>query len=536
MQDQEKERWTSKLGIILAVASSAIGLGNFLRFPGQAVQNGGGAFMVPYIISFILLGIPVCLSEWIMGRMGGVHGHSSPNIFRNFLTGVPLRFVSSIGILVPILIYVYYVFVEAWCLAYAIDFLRGAINLHPAGLIKGTPEYTEAVVKNANIHFSTLTGSTGNGDSFSGNILLFTTICFMLNFYLVYRGISKGLEAFAKIAVPVLLVLSLIILGRVLTLDGIEKGLGKMWNPDWSSLLRAEVWIAAAGQIFFSLSVGFGIVLIFSSYLSKKDDVTLSGLSAASLNEFVEIGFGGMITIPIAFIFLGASVASFSTFGMGFVAMPVVFSLMPLGQIFGATWFFVLFIAAVTSSVTMIQPGITFLEEGFGFKRRKSVPVLFFVTFCLTLLIVYFNKDFTALDQTDFWVGTFLIYVLATFQVIIYGWVIGVEKGYESGHEGSLLKLPKIFNFVVKFITPTFLICIFVFFLFQNAPDYIRKMNVSSMVEEAIQTGKSVVDAENKAKVALGVFLSIFGIFIFTYFLVDRSLRNIHRKEEGLDN
>ncbi len=492
--------------------------------------------MVPYIISFLLLGIPVCLSEWIMGRMGGTYGHSSPNIFRNFLTGVPLRFVSSIGVIVPVLIYVYYVFVEAWCLSYAIDFFRGAIDLHPQGLTKGTPAYMEAVVKNANTHFSTLTGSTKNGDSFSSNVLFFTAACFILNFYLVYRGISKGLEAFAKIAVPVLLVCSFVILGRVLTLDGIEKGLGKMWNPDWSSLLRAEVWIAAAGQIFFSLSVGFGIVLIFSSYLTKKDDVTLSGLSAASLNEFVEVAIGGMITIPVAFIFLGASVATFSTFGMGFVALPVVFSLMPMGQAFGAIWFFVLFIAALTSSVTMIQPGITFLEEGFGLKRRKSVPILFFATFCLTLLIVYFNKDFTALDQTDFWVGTFLIYVLATIQVLIYGWVIGVDRGYESGHEGSLLRIPKVFNFVVKFITPAFLIIIFLFFIFQNAPDYIRRMNVNLMVEEAIQNGKSVIDAENKAKVALGVFLSILCVFTFTYFLVDRSLRNIHEKEDEAED
>ncbi|MCB1160268.1 MAG: sodium-dependent transporter, partial [Leptospiraceae bacterium] len=422
-----KEKWGSKIGVILVVASSAIGLGNYLRFPGQAVKNGGGAFMVPYIISFLLLGVPVCLSEWILGRMGNRHGHSTPNILRNFLSGFPLRFASTIAIIVPVVIYIYYVFIEAWCLSYAIDFITGAIQLAPEGIQKGTEAYTRTIVDNASKTFMATTGASETGLSFKGNILYYVLICYVINFSLVYLGISRGLESLAKKAVPILLLSSFIVLGRVLSLDGIEKGLGKMWNPDWSSLLKGEVWIAAAGQIFFSLSVGFGIILSFSSYLGKKDDVILSGISASSVNEFVEVALGGMITIPVGFLFLGATVASFGTFGMGFIALPAVFSLMPAGQLFGAIWFTILFIAALTSSISMIQPGISFLEEGFHLKRRYSVSYLFPFTLFFTLLIAYYNKGFIALDLTDFWIGTFLIYILATIQVILYGWKIGPQ-------------------------------------------------------------------------------------------------------------
>ncbi|MCB1178369.1 MAG: sodium-dependent transporter, partial [Leptospiraceae bacterium] len=453
-----KEKWASRLGLILVVASSAVGLGNFLRFPGKAVQNGGGAFMIPYVISFILLGIPVCLSEWIMGRIGGKKGHSAPHIFYNFLgNSFATKFSSTIALLVPTLIYVYYVFIEAWCFSYAIDFIFGNINF-THGMDSSNPNYTSEIVKNSGEYFITLTGANGIGEAFKSKILFATLFCFLFNFLIIYRGLSKGIEALAKIAFPILFISALIILTRVVTLEGIEKGYGYMWNPDWSKLLSGEVWVAAAGQIFFSLSVGFGIVLLFTSYLSDRDDVTLSGLTAASLNEFIEVGLGGMITIPIGFIFLGSAVASFGTFGMGFVALPSVFEMMPGGRIFGAIWFLVLFIAAITSSVTMLQPGISFLEETFHMKRRNSVFTLFAFTFLLTMGILYLNFDSTALDYTDFWVGTIFIYILATIQVIIYGWVIGPDRARKEAEKGALITLPKSFDFLIKYITPAFLI------------------------------------------------------------------------------
>lgn len=526
-----KENWKTKLGLILVVASSAIGLGNFLRFPGMAVKNGGGAFMIPYIVSFILLGIPICLSEWIMGRMGGRHGHSAPNILRHFISGFPLRFTGAIALIVPIGIYVYYVFIEAWCLAYTFDFLLNTINLHPQ-TVAGSDLYTKQLIANSSEHFRSLIGSNAVGDSFKSNILLFTLICFILNFALVYLGIAKGIENFARFSVPVLLICGLFMLGKVMTLDNIDIGLGMMWNPDWSSLLNGEVWIAAAGQIFFSLSVGFGIILSFASYLRKNDDVLLSGLTASSLNELVEVGLGGMITIPIGFLFLGTTVMNYGTFEIGFTAFPAIFTMMPAGNFFGALWFFLLFIAAITSSVTMLQPGISFLEEGFSLKRKYSVSILFVFTLLLTLPIIYFNKDIAALDNADFWIGTFLIFILATIQVIIYSWIIGPERAQKHGEHGSLILLPPGFNFVVKYITPVFLIIIFVTFAYQSLPEYINKMNVDIMAQKALAAGQNVQDAILKANIAKWVFIVILIFTSFVIYLVHIGLKNMEKHNE----
>jgi neurotransmitter:Na+ symporter, NSS family len=522
-----KEKWGSKIGLILVVASSAIGLGNFLRFPGQAVKNGGGAFMVPYLISFLLLGIPVCLSEWIMGRMGGRNGHSSINIFRTLLGDTFLaRFSATIALIIPTFIYIYYIFIEAWCISYAVDFATGNIQFNQGFFDLTDKKSIESIVSNSSDYFLNLTGAKETGAALSTKIIPYTLLCFSVNFLVVYRGLSKGLEKLAKISVPIMFVFAILTLVRVLTLPGIEQGLGFMWNPDWEALKRGEVWVAAAGQIFFSLSVGFGIVLVFTSYLSEKDDVTLSGLTAASLNEMVEVGFGGMITIPVGFLFLGLSVASFGTFGMGFIALPTVFSLMPGGNVFGAIWFLVLFIAAVTSSVTMLQPAINFLEEGYHLKRKTAITILFLFTSLFTFGIIYYNRDFIALDTADFWVGTMLIYILATIQVIIYGWKIGPKNARVHSEKGSLLQIPKFFDFIIKYITPSFLIIILVVFLNQSLGEYIQKMSPEYMVKNAASLNLSPDVAKEKAYVSLAVFGLILILGTGIYVLVTNSKQN----------
>ncbi|EMY76062.1 sodium:neurotransmitter symporter family protein [Leptospira weilii serovar Ranarum str. ICFT] len=533
-QETPKESWKSRTGLILTVASGAIGLGNFIRFPGQAVANGGGAFMVPYIISFILVGIPVCITEWIMGRMGGRTGHSAPFLFKSFLSGFPLRIVGAIGITIPILIYVYYVFIEAWCLAYSFEFLTGQIQFNANG---NTPQ--SEIIQSAGNYYLDITGARQNGDAISGKIFYATIACFALNFSLVYRGISKGIETFAKIAVPLMLVSSAVILVRVLTLDNIELGLGKMWNPDWSALLKSQVWIAAAGQIFFTLSAGFGIALVFSSYLKRDNDVVLSSLSAASLNEFVEVAIGGMVTIPVAFLFLGPSINDFGMFGMGFIALPSVFSLMPGGQWFGAIWFFVLFLAAITSSVTMLQPGIIFLEESFGLRRRTSCLILFLFTASLCFPILYFNQNFQALELADFWIGTILIFILASIQIFIFGWKVGAKKGLEEGNEGSHLELPKFFWFVIQYVTPAFLLVIFVAFLIQNLPEYFVKMNGDALIAKEIAKGRAITaEIANalriRALISKSVFFGILLVFSLIVLLVHYALeykeKRVHSK------
>jgi SNF family Na+-dependent transporter len=314
-------------------------------------------------------------------------------------------------------------------------------------------------------------------------MLVFT---FAANFYLIYRGISKGIERFCMVAMPLLIVCAVIVLIRVLTLgtpnpalpeQNLMNALGFMWNPDFSGLTQGKIWMAAAGQIFFTLSIGFGLILTYASYVRKKNDVVLSGLTASSTNGFCEVVLGGLITIPAAFIFLGAApvqkVAG-SALGLGFYTIPVVFDFMKGGPVFGFLWFFLLFLAAVTSSISMLQPAIAFIEQAFGVGRKAAVTGLGVVTGLGTLAVIYLSRNLVALDTMDFWAGTFLIYVMATLQIIFFAWILDVKKGVKEANVGGSIRIPHFMTFIMKYVTPTYLILIFCLWLYNAAGDYLR--------------------------------------------------------------
>ena len=459
----QRENWGSKIGVILAVAGSAVGLGNFLRFPGVVVQNGGGAFMIPYFIAFLFLGIPVCWAEWIMGRRAGRCSglSSSPGIFGVLTQGRAFRYFGTIGLFVPVMIYIYYVYVESWCLAYTWFTLTGKMNL------KGLGEQAYADF------FNEFTGAQSTGRFFSSitTTYVFFLITFYFNFLLIYRGISRGIELFCRVALPMLVFIAIIVVLRVVTLganpnnpaQSFTAGLAYMWNPRWEQLADVRVWINAAGQIFFSLSVGFGVIVTYSSYLSKQDDVVLSGLTASATNEFCEVCLGGLIVIPAAMIFLGLSqmqsVADQGTFGIGFVTMPHIFDLMPGGRFFAALFFFLLFLAGITSSLSMLQPAIAFFEEGFGMNRRASVAILSTLTFLGSSAII-FSPGLTVMDTIDNYTSNIGMPLLALFEVIVFIFVLRVGVGIREANNGSDMRIPRLFGFVITYITPVLLIAI----------------------------------------------------------------------------
>ena len=495
-QGESRELWGSRIGVILAVAGSAVGLGNFLRFPGQAAQNGGGAFMLPYFVSLLVLGIPLCWAEWTMGRHGGTRGfNSAPGVFSVIWPNRMAKYVGGLALLIPLVIYMYYVVIEAWCLHYALAYLTGDLMVNAGGtvdsLIEGVRAESGTSASPSDIatqayaqYFNNLVGAAEDGRALAADHrswLLVLGATFAANFVLIYRGVSKGIERFCTFAMPMMLVLGLIVLVRVLTLgtpdparpeQSVLGGLGFMWNPKPAELLNAKTWLAASGQIFFSLSVGFGIIINYASYLRENDDVVLSGLTSSSMNEFFEVCLGGLITVPAAFIFLGVAAGSMGTFDLGFKALPNVFALMPLGRLFGTLWFSMLFMAAITSSISMLQPVIAFLEEGFGLKRHASVTFLGLVAAVGCGYVTYFSRGLVALDTFDFWVGSVLIFVLAFFQSVLYGWFFGIERGEQEAHRGAHLRIPRFVQWMLKYVVPVYLLTIFVGFCWQNLASY----------------------------------------------------------------
>jgi len=472
----KREQWGSRIGVILAVAGSAVGLGNFLRFPGQAAQNGGGAFMIPYFISLLVLGIPLCWAEWTMGRYGGVRGfNSAPGIFSVIWRNPVSKYFGSLAMLIPLIIYMYYVVIEAWCLGYALEYLTG--SLMKGGDVEAYQNF-----------YSQFVGANADGSLLTTEhtrFMVILLITFAVNFFLIYRGVSKGIERFCKIAMPIMVLCALCVLARVLTLgtpdpsqpgQSVGGGLGFMWNPDLQALRSAKTWLAASGQIFFSMSVGFGIIINYASYLRRRDDVVLSGLTASSMNEFFEVCLGGMITLPAAFIFLGVAAGSFGTFGLGFVALPNVFAAMPLGQFFGFLWFFMLFLAAITSSLSMLQPVIAFFEEGFGLKRHASATFLGLLSALGCGFVIYFSKNAVAMDTFDFWVGSALIYVLAMIQTFMYGWVFGIDRAEIEAHHGAHIRIPRFVQYMIKYVAPVYLLAIFIPFCMTEVPKFYRSL------------------------------------------------------------
>ncbi len=482
MNDRAVEGWKTKIGVIMAVAGSAVGIGNFLRFPGRAALYGGGTFMIPYFVSLLVIGIPLGWIEWTLGRHGGQYGfHSAPALFSVIRRGAITRVFGALAVFIPVVIFMYYQFIQAWCLGYAWDYAIGSIH---AG---NDPSLFPAFFSD---RFNAHIGAHENGvllhDLSPAVVALI--VCFLINVFLIYLGLSNGIETFCNWAMPAVIIAGAVILVRVLTLgtpdpshpeQNVLNGLGFMWNPKpqapgggaLSALWAPQVWLEAAGQILFTLSVGFGIIMTYASYLRRNDDVALSGLSATATNQLSEVCLGGLITIPAAFIFLGAAplekVAG-SSMGLGFHAVPVVLEYLPAGRLFGFLWFGLLFLAATAASISMLLPAIAFLEEGLGLDRRRSILAVGALTGIGSLLVVYLSKNSVALDVMDFWVGSAMLLVLALFEVILFGWVIGADRGLEEANRGSDIRIPRFFGFIIRYLCPAYLLFILGGFAYQD--------------------------------------------------------------------
>jgi NSS family neurotransmitter:Na+ symporter len=466
----KREQWGTRVGLILAVAGNAIGLGNFLRFPVKAAANGGGAFMIPYFVAFLLLGIPMMWVEWTIGRMGGVRGHgTTPGMFQVMWKHPVSKYLGALGVVIPFVIVIYYNFIESWCLGFSWFSVTGkyfgTTNREAMGKFLRGFQGVES-----NEFFSSL-----------APILIFWGITIAFNFFFLYKGISKGIEVLARYGMPILFLFGIILVVRVLTIGtpdpsqpdwNIANGMGYIWNPDFSRLGSAAVWLVAAGQIFFTLSLGQGIINTYASYLREHDDITLNGLTTSSANEWAEVILGGTIAIPVAVAFFGLtetqSIAQGGAFNLGFQALPVIFQKIPLGQMFGGMWFFLLFVAGITSSVAMTQPAIAFLEDEFKWPRKKAVIAVFAFLVTMTAMVIAFFK-FGFLDELDFWAGTFGLVVFAAMEVILFSWVFKIKKGWEEMHKGADLKVPRVFKFIITYITPVYLLVLLGVWTYQDA-------------------------------------------------------------------
>jgi len=454
-----KESWGSRAGLVLAMAGNAVGLGNFLRFPVQAVQNGGGTFMIPYLVCFLLMGVPLLFVEWSMGRFSGQYGdHSAPFILQRLAPRRQFwwKYVGVFGIFTNLTVAGYYSYVESWTLSYVWHSISGVFQGRTADEIA-------AFFNNYVLHPG-------------AEALLWWLLCLLLNVWVLSRGLKNGVEAVAKIAMPLLVLFGLFLAFKGLTVqagvDGARfssaEGLNFLWTPAvGSTIWDPKIWIAAAGQIFFTLSVGMGSVQCYASYMGAHEDVALNAMSAGWMNEFVEVCLGAAIVIPISVGYFGVDWVVENTrnggLGLGFRTLPYLFQQWgpAMALLSGMCWFGLLFFAGITSSLAMGMSIMGFLEDEFQLDRLKSACLFGLAAFVLGLPTVLFFSH-GVFDEFDYWAGTVSLVVFAMFEMILFAWVFGMDKGWREITAHADIQVPLVFKFIIKWVTPTLLLLVFV--------------------------------------------------------------------------
>ncbi|WP_207436084.1 sodium-dependent transporter [Sabulibacter ruber] len=463
---KETESWGSRMGLILAMAGNAVGLGNFLRFPVQAVQNGGGAFIIPYLVCFLVMGIPLLWVEWAMGRFGGRQGHhSTPFILDSMGKRALWKYVGVFGIWTNIAIAAYYCYLESWTLSYMMHSVLGTFH-----------GKTQEAIGNFFTQYVSL-GPSAVGIPYEP--VFFFVVCLLLNTWILSKGLMAGVEKVAKVGMPLLILFGIFLAYKGLTITAGEAGalhdssvgLNFLWTPRYERILSPTVWLAAAGQIFFTLAVGMGTIHCYASYMKSKEDIALNAMSAGWMNEFVEVVLGGAILIPVAVGYLGIDkvneLVQLGGLGLGFKTLPYLFS--QWGPILGAfssfLWFGLLFFAGITSSLAMGTPWMGFLQDEFSWRRKPaawSFGVLVFILGMPTVL--FFN--YGVFDEYDYWTGTVALVVFALLECLLFAWVFGMGKGWSEITDGADIKVPRVYRFIIRYVTPALLLWVFVGSLF----------------------------------------------------------------------
>jgi len=315
--------------------------------------------------------------------------------------------------------------------------------------------------------------------------IYFWLFCLFLNTYILSKGLSGGVEKAAKVGMPLLLLFGLFLAYKGITLKAGEfgalldgtVGLNFLWTPNFDSIWNTKVWLAAAGQIFFTLSVGMGSIQCYAAYVRSKQDIALNAMSAGWMNEFVEVVLGSSILIPIAIGYLGVDqvveLTKSGGLGLGFKTLPYLFTQWGpmMGAVAGICWFGLLFFAGITSSLAMGTPVMAFLRDEFGWKRGPSAWTFGLIVLVLGAPTVFFFNE-GVFDEYDYWAGTVSLVLFALLEVILFAWVFGMDQGWKEINEGADMKIPRVYRFIIQYVTPLILLAVFL----GSLPDIISKI------------------------------------------------------------
>ena len=445
MAEEKKKRdgFGSKIGIIAAAAGSAIGLGNIYRFPCELGNNGGAAFLLVYLAVVIFLGIPVMLSELVIGRRSQ---SNAVGAFKKLAPKSAWSIVGYMGVLCGFIIFAFYSTVSGWTLEYIIKAVTNSFQGKDlAAMEQDFADFHNMGWRN----------------------VMWQAIFIFLTGFVVFKGVQNGIERYAKILMPLLLVI-LIVLGiRSATLPGANEGLSFLFTPDFSKI-NGDVLISALGQGFFSLSLGMGALITYGSYIKKKDNLTSTAFSVVLADTLIAL-LAGLVIFPAAFSF---GIRPTAGMGLVFNTIPMIFNQMAGGYIFCIIFFVLLAIAALTSTISLLEVVVAYLSEELHINRRWST-----VWACVATLLIGSFASLSLMENTPFAIGGRTVFDLMDFVssnillplggvliVIFVGWRLGKAKFFEEvTNEGTIkASLKKIIFFIIRYLAPIAITIVFI--------------------------------------------------------------------------
>ncbi|BDZ54849.1 sodium-dependent transporter [Agromyces marinus] len=415
---QPREQWTGQVGFILAAIGSAVGLGNIWRFPGVAYENGGGAFLIPYLVALVTAGIPILFLDYAIGhRFRG----SAPTAFRR-LGGGRMKWLESLGwfqVMICFVIALYYTVVIAWAASYFVFSFDLRWGDDTAGFLVG--DYLQV-------------SDPGLSFTFVPAVLIPLVLIWVAVIVVLAFGVARGVQRINVIFLPLLVVAFAALVIRSLFLDGAADGLNALFTPDFAALADPNVWIAAYSQIFFSLSIAFGIMITYASYRRRRSNLTTPGLVVAFANSSFEIlaGIGVFATLGFFAFQQGVDVAELEGLtgvGLSFITFPAIVSQMPGGPIFGILFFGSLAMAGFTSLLSVLQVVSAGFQEKFGLSPRQAAIRVGLVAMVLSVLLFSTTTGLIALDTVDNWANNIGIVASAVLAGVFAFWVL--RKGSE---------------------------------------------------------------------------------------------------------
>lgn len=441
MSDQRREQWGSRLGFLLAAVGSAIGLGNIWRFPYVAYENGGGAFLVPYLVALLTAGIPMLIMMYTIGhRFRG----SPPLAFRRMAR--PAEALGWWQVLISFVIASYYAVIIAWAVRYV-------------GFSFGTQWGGEPDQFLFN-DFLSRADEPGMVSGYVGDVLWPLLAVWAVTLAVLAMGVRKGIERANKVFIPLLVVLFLVLVVRSLFLPGAEVGLNALFTPDWSAITDGSVWVAAYGQIFFSLSVGFGIMITYSSYLARRSDLTGTGLVAGFANSSFELlaGIGVFATVGFMAASSGVAVGDVATDGIGlaFVAFPEIISSLPGGgTLFGVLFFGSLVLAGLSSLISIVQVVISAVRDKTGMRRLPAVLTVGGGVALVSVLLFPTTEGLYLLDSADHFINSYGIALAALVALITVAWLLRkLPLLQEHANRTSIVRLGLWWRVLLGAVTP----------------------------------------------------------------------------------